>query len=567
MPRAFDTKELLLDRDPAQQIDFDARKSQFTDITLLEMVENGVRMFAGVLKDITGIDLTGLFNLINQISEAIKFDLRDIPGTIYNIVTGLPIVGNMIETVVEHLVQLFTGIFGGNDFHLIEWARSLISGLIPINRLTNIEPNLFEGIGAFPTLYSIQANPYWTWDGEVTLVPDGTGSARVEANGAIKALRSIAVTVSPETKVNTQVMVKWQNLLYTGTRPLRMQIIPLARTGYSHTTGVQYEERAPVTIAELVSPPISQGAPSTLAGTYTVPADVDAVRMRLLVDASCQQGTIWWDHAEMRRVTQFQMSWVAGLSESISDFRQWIAEIRDVYQALLDTLWQVFTGFLPDGIAKTLNDVRGAIQGALGSIRDFVQSVIDTLVNAFLNTADRVNQTISDLISAAGSVLGFGPGGLFQTVNNVIGRVFGYGVRDTTHEDAAYAIQALAEGMLANAEEIAKMQTTTTPGGMVLVDEFDRFQPGINGTTNDLGSDWELPHLYSPSGSGNMGTRSNNGQSMTRWVSGSGFREGTYIRVARSLTDYQEVSQLFAGGAQIGGLFGGHRGSNRLIAR
>jgi len=64
-----------------------------------------------------------------------------------------------------------------------------------------------------------------------------------------------------------------------------------------------------------------------------------------------------------------------------------------------------------------------------------------------------------------------------------------------------------------------------------------------------------------------MGTQTTNGESSTAWSSGSGFREGTYIRVTWSATDFQEVSQVFASGAHIGGIAGQHKGSNRLICR
>lgn len=597
MPRAVDPPG----RYPTADFDPGSRNVLFDPATMpkidwLKMVRDwvskGVTWLVDTVKYLTGgrIDL----GPIREIFDDILDDIRNDIGTGQNIIKLYrKILSIIADATGFNLIALLAGVGGIPGLQafldLIPNLRSMLSGgllggggLIPIGWLTTAQPNLLEDIGSFPTLASIAENPWWIWDPDITATPDGTGSARVDADGATRALRSIQVPVVPEQPVNAQISLRWQNLdvvggVLGGERPLRLQLVPFAGN----------VELAPVDIASVLLP-LANNDWMTIAGDWTAPSNVDAVRMRLLVTDAALAGTIWWDRGVLKRTGGILEAWVKGLTENLQTIRDFVQGVVDVLWSvfsritgqvgknlddlktaaqgvvttvfgIIDTMWGVFSGVAGQA-GKTLGDLQTAATQHLSKLATDIGALIDRLWAAFNQVALQPGKTITDLTNAAQNAIA-GPGGVMEIVNNLVTRVFGMN-RPLTHEESADAIEALKQAGLDNSQALRDFMNSLTTGRSVS-DNFQR-------TAANLGPDWAETY---GSGSGIMRTRATAsplGAQGAFWEPqgpGWGGRSWTGIwqaSPATSLTDYQEVGVVLASAAGSGALL---YGTNMVICR
>lgn len=198
-------------------------------------------------------------------------------------------------------------------------------------------------LGMFPP-GSVAGSGVWVEDPDVTHSADSTGSVSVTADGTMKALRGIAVTVVAGQQVDLSVFAKWQGYVGTGA-PIQLQVAQ-----YSQAAGVI----APAGFATVstLGPTTPAGDWAEISGTYTAPVDgsVNLIRGRLVVTAAATAGTINFDDATA--VNRLIASWVSGLDDALQAM---IAR----FQAIIDTAVQALTGSTTVG--NTLADLLFAL--------------------------------------------------------------------------------------------------------------------------------------------------------------------------------------------------------------
>lgn len=310
----------------------------------------------------------------------------------------IPLIGSIIEVL--------TGIEDGdlNDLGTIvnNFIRTILTG-VPVSALTNEQPELL----AVPMFSagSISANSRWTIDTDNSRTSDGSGAAKIVANGVASALRSgrggpDRTVVAEGQKLSLSVYLKHTSIVGSG-EAVKLQVVPF-------TGDVRGEY---VDVATYTPPGPTVDWPGyALTGTYTVPAGVTGIQLRLLVTDVATAGTFWFDDATVKLSGQIQMSWIEGLANEL-------ASIVGRIQAFIDAVVNVFTG--DDSLLHSLEEVVlallaipfGNILGVGGpanigqSILDFIDSLIGGLVGVVgtgAGLADVFN--ISHLVSSWASL-------------------------------------------------------------------------------------------------------------------------------------------------------------------
>jgi hypothetical protein len=321
---------------------------------------------------------------------------------------SIPILGDIVHIVEEVLktAPLAAKNIIGSILHLLTQ--------IPIGGVTNVQPNLLSA----PTFATgdISDNSIWSTDTGKTHSADGSGSAKVTANGVMKALRSgsgaqDAIAVSAGQVVTAAIWVSHTGYTGSGAAVL-LQAVPF--------TGTVAEE--PVTLASYTPtsansdwvqitglPSVDPQNPGPVVTPYTVPDGVTGLQLRLVVTDSALTGTFWFDDATVKQSGKIQQSWVQGLPESLQG-------LNSLVQLLIDTVHNAITGVTTtfhtlEELAMAIANLPFTIVGGLGGPGDIgatIQAFLDHLVGGLVGTpgtgagfADVFN--ISKLISSMAS--------------------------------------------------------------------------------------------------------------------------------------------------------------------
>lgn len=101
-------------------------------------------------------------------------------------------------------------------------------------------------------------------------------------------------------------------------------------------------------VIKAIANPSASGGWSELNGTYTVPAGVDGVRVRLGIEAPASAGVAWFDDVSLRKTaTSLPQQWVSGLAETLGDLWDGLGNLID---NLLASLGIPPTGTIVDRI-------------------------------------------------------------------------------------------------------------------------------------------------------------------------------------------------------------------------
>ncbi|AID58841.1 minor tail protein [Mycobacterium phage Gaia] len=399
MPRAFDRHTPIADYDPTNVLEFDASSfvAQLGDVwkliwaTLTEGIDNSFKALLRALLGGFPDDIEISFDdLIAQLAAWVS-NIDDILGHV-------PLIGDLIEAItgredgdLNDLGTWFLNLrnflaninFGDPNFNLLDAAAQFVSLLLaplrnvlpqlltflPIGAITNRTPNLL----AAPKFSagSIDSGSEWVIDPSKSHSSDGTGAVRVLANSKLHALRSNVIGVGGGQKVDVSIYVTYQGYEGSGA-PIRLEVVPY----------INDVEQAPVPVA--AHTPQSQNAGWTLlSGRYTVPEGVTSMQLRLVVDTSATEGTVWFDDAEVKQTGTILQEWVDGLP--------------DVLQTLL-TRVQVT-------IDTVVNALRGGIETTLNTFED----LFDALKN--INPANIIGM--------------LGPGNLIETIEGIVNNIVG----------------------------------------------------------------------------------------------------------------------------------------------
>ncbi|WAA19561.1 minor tail protein [Gordonia phage GalacticEye] len=280
-------------------------------------------------------------------------------------------IGEYFESVggdvdLTGLEQAIGGGYSGDDEKLngiqsiIARIRRLAGGIVSPNRIPQLnvgaitnEPgaNLLSSFGGFNSADAITGDGIWAFDPDVG--KEQPGSARTTGNGTLRILSSEAIAVSPGQVLEIGGWVKWQDVSATGSA-FRLLVVPYVGVG----------SLSPVEIGKVTSPAAS--GENTFAPTsWTVPASVDYVRVRITVEATVASGTVWWDDLVLRKAgTTLPQTYVGGLAQKL-------IELDDNDTGLDDAI---------GNLAKNIND---AVNATVEDVGEGVGDILQTFFTIF----------------------------------------------------------------------------------------------------------------------------------------------------------------------------------------
>lgn len=243
-----------------------------------------------------------------------EFPMEMITGLV-GILDDVPVLGDLLgwfgldpggdESDLQNLLGGFLGENSPlNAFNLFNVGNLL--GVIPVSQLGQESPNLLDN-SDFREVISLQGGGIWTWDSvEGKTVP---GCASVDAASVARLLRSNAIKVTEGDELDLGVSVKWSGLTYTGTQPIKLQLMRLLYDPVSRT----FSEQGAVEGAAVETPPATQAAWVDLSNSYSVPAATTHVSLQLCVDANAITGTVKFDDGFVKKVGLANPGWFSGL--------------------------------------------------------------------------------------------------------------------------------------------------------------------------------------------------------------------------------------------------------------
>lgn len=166
---------------------------------------------------------------------------------------------------------------------------------------------------------TVAAQGEWSWDGDdgnITL-----GCARVDCNGEQNDLVSNEVPVIFGETIEVACQVKWEDIVYTGTKPIILGVEKYRQGRDPETGGVTFLDLGGVDIAWFTSPPANGGwgTDGDLAGTYVVEAGVDQLRFRFRAATTITEGIVKWDEAFFLKLDLIDDAAVPGVGTTVDD--------------------------------------------------------------------------------------------------------------------------------------------------------------------------------------------------------------------------------------------------------
>ncbi|AER49428.1 minor tail subunit [Mycobacterium phage SG4] len=394
----------------------------FTVQQLLEIGEQFIEQFlAWVVRAVVGVFVPG---------EASFDQLRDWA-------LNIPILGDIIEAItglvgggIEELTQFFGNIrnffqsinFNDPSFNPLQAAAQLVNiilaplrnllpsllTILPIGGISNQAPNILPA-PKFPE-GSVGDNADWVVDPSHSRSGDGTGAAKVIADGTLKALRSGQnvgdfFAVSEGQTITARVFVSHDDYVGTGA-PIRLQLVP-------YIDGVA---QAPVDLNAYAPQDANLAWPGKeLSGEYRVPAGVTGVQTRFVVTEDAAAGTFWWDDAEVKQTGVIQQSWVEGLPEILQTL---LARV----QLTIDTVVSAIRGGVQT-VENTLEDLFDALRnispesiaGMLGpeNLRETIENIVNSIVGGLVGLPG-IGAGIADLFNVLQEIASRASLGLFS---------------------------------------------------------------------------------------------------------------------------------------------------------
>ncbi|AHZ95586.1 minor tail protein [Mycobacterium phage OkiRoe] len=360
MPRAYDRRQLVIDRSPLWSLMPQLPKLDHDAPTFYSLLIDSI-------KNLTGIDLTSPETLVASISDLIV-----------NAGLGLAQIAQLFGFIdvpksVEQLAQWLQP-------HLFGQIPSWRLGNIPAAHIGNFNPELLDDPG-FDYESTIAANPNFEWDGDVGR---GTqkGSARTTADGTARDLRSNRFEVSAGQKISVRVFALWEGLEYTAGAggPIRLSV-----TLFNGDTIVTSN------VVSSVSPVTADAADwAMLAGEYQIPAGVTVTHaaITLSVGSEATAGSVWFDDGSARKVGLIAQELVAGLQAAIQ-------ERIDEFRSVVNKGWEALTG-LPATVDKTVDDLKNALQ-------NIPQGNVKNLANALADAGQDIRDAIVQALGGTGT--------------------------------------------------------------------------------------------------------------------------------------------------------------------
>ncbi|AYN57196.1 minor tail protein [Mycobacterium phage BoostSeason] len=490
MPRQYDTRQLAVDRDPLRQLVPDPGK--LPKLNPKDFYDGFLRG----IKLLTGIDLSSPEALVASIIELLK----DGVGGALDPAQLLAMVGKILG---------FVGTPASID-ELAAWASTNLFGwidpgrlpMIPVSHIGQIVASLLPN-GMFGGAQSI-IDPTGRW-----LVDAVEGAARTVANGTITDLLSTdLISVVPGQVLNIVGKVKWSGLTASGS-PIQLGV-----TEYSDERGETLAGRA------LVATPAGQTGTTgwkDVAGTYTVPQGVKAVRARVSVGAEATAGDVWFKGIDANKGnTLLPIALVENLSARLASLLG-----VDVWQSFLDA-------------------AKGTAGGTIG---DIINRIVHLGVDGSFDASQLVNVPNMPMLPGTKvGGLGNGSGNILQDikshVDNVVNKFLGMNGAGHALDDAAAAMGTIYSQVRTSAQQLQDLiseQTGESHSGRSFRVDFTTYPDGPLPDVFDV--------TYSGSGSGYAEVRGGKG-TWHKVADGDRTVMGRYK--ADTLTDYQSLGATVA---------------------
>lgn len=514
-------------------------------VEILEHVGDGITTFITTL--IPGLDASNIISgqfAMNMIEGLVEF-LESVPilGDLVEAIVGIP---GTIADIAEWALDVLNNrspLPAGNLFGQI--GAGLI-GLIPGSHVADTSPNLLLD-GDFPDATSMAGEEVWTWDGAAGHTQ--VGCASVLCNGSVRDLYSDIIPVAEGNVLAGSGWTTWSGLVGAGSNPIKLRLICYNNTGTSNRP--VWAQTDTITLATDTSGLAGSGW-RELTGNYTVPINVDGVRLNVHIDATATAGTVKWDDLSLTKTQKMPLSLMDGLTDIIGNIWQ---TFQDIIDAIVAAIRRVpFVGGVMADVIEALEDFVGFSHDTNG-IATGAQSGLDDLLWKLLNVPNTILGFIGDEIVP----------GIAHILENIWNGLTGHSDTDGVvgHAEAQAVLESSAASLTAAQAEIALLKQSLTSG----VSANDTF----NRAAADYGTTLWSPVTiggtvsYPTGGSGHLETDGNNlfwdhsgntpNTKLLRWI-GTG---------PTSNTKYQAVSIVLASRGEDP-LFG-KTSSNHILAR
>ena len=402
MPRSFDLNPVAITHHPTQRIDTAIGKLPPFDI---QQIIDG---FLTALKDLTGIDLTGIRDFLEELFGAIDWSNLPTPADVWAFVVAAGSLPAQIVTFInanaginlaswddfvasladgkgidlpllkfglDTLAGLFGGISMGDPMtpaermewavtHLIEPLNLLLGpnsplsaanlfgrlglgqfgGGVPLNALT---PSVANELEPFTAL-SVPTSDGWSFNATedaAQLICDGSPKALYLKSGVIK--------VEEGQPLDTSIDVKYSGVTSGAGQTIRFVLETFTTDDGSGTA-------TPVIVGGVTNPSGTAGPVTLGDSSWDIPPGVKSVRPVLEADELITAGTVFWLNTP-ELFKQLAGPLAGGLPAAIQ------ARIDD-----LQATWDKFKG----GVGGTVDDIEGALDGAGQAIRDAIANAL-----------------------------------------------------------------------------------------------------------------------------------------------------------------------------------------------
>ncbi|QIG61537.1 minor tail protein [Mycobacterium phage Ximenita] len=431
MPRAYDRRQLVVDRNPLAGIVPDPGKLPKLDAAAL-----WAQWLAG-LKELTGLDLSSPEKLVESLGELI--------GGVLDPENIVALVGQVLG---------FTGTATNLD-ELVAWVSENLwgpidpgrIGVLPVSQIGEFVASLLPN-GLFDSASSV-LDPSGKWVFDEAVGKLSPGSVRTTADGTIKDLLSLdLIALTPGHVLDVAGSIKWSGLVATGS-PIEVGLVT-----YSDAKGKNMVGRP------VIAAPTGQTGTAdwkAVSGQYTVPeSGVKSARVRVTLRETATAGSVWYDEVDAYKTNLMPLRLVEGLSARLADL-------------LGIDVWQEF-----------LNAAKG---GPGGVISDLINRIVHLGVDGSFDASQLSNTNNMPPVPGA-NIIGIS-GNILQDIgkhlDNVVNRFLG--MKDTGHsfDDAAAAMGTIYNQVQTSAQTLQDLiarQTGDAHSGVSYTVKFADYPNG-----------------------------------------------------------------------------------------
>lgn len=423
MPRSYDLNPVSITHHPTQRIDTAIGKLPPFDI---QQIVDG---FLTALKGLTGIDLTGIRDFLENVFGSIDWSDLPTPEAVWGFVVttfiktlnifSIPAdVQASINESLGHLQDALEGNYAGSGpiFLAVQalaeaWlkatdplnAANLFGRIalpqfgsgVPIMALTTAVPNELEPF----TAESVPTSDGWSFNAT-------ENAAQVIADGSTKKLylQSGVIKVEEGQPINTTVPVKYSGVTSGSGHTIRYELETFTTEDGSGTA-------TPVVVGFINNPSGTIGSPVTLGDTsWDIPAGVQSVRPALVLDELVTAGTVFWKNTPtLKRILAGPLAGglPAAIQDRIDDFQGLLSDLLTNPAAVLGTITQAMVSGLGD-LNTLTNQIRDILAGIVVTpINSTVQAIKDWFTGLGGKTANLTSGGLFDagkLANITGSI-------------------------------------------------------------------------------------------------------------------------------------------------------------------